>query len=165
MKKIAVLAALAVSILSTAVLASAQQAPSAAPAAAPVAAAPAAPAAPRPPSQPIPGWWAIEISGVDVPLERADALINQTCKPSGLDGIQLLALQKGHNEMMNLHVYCREDKAANVHYKVYWSDIKDKKLGASINPALANPNLRIGPFFFGKEGQADSFLAVEKVAK
>jgi hypothetical protein len=156
MKKLAVITALAILFFINATYSNAQQAPAAQPK-------PAAPQA-KAPSQLVPGWFTNEFSDpAGVSVEKVDALINKTCQPSGLDGIQILAVQRGHNEVMNLHIYCRQDKAANVQYKASMVLIPNRNPDAAISKVLANPKVRIGPFYFGKDGEVDAFLVIEKV--
>ena len=110
------------------------------------------------------GWIAKEFADpAGVPIQSVDSFINDTCQPSGVDGIQILSLQKGHNELMNLHIYCRQDKVSSVHYKVTMNPIPDRKLGAAVNPVAGKPNVRIGAFYFGKDGDPDAFLVIEKL--
>lgn len=73
-----------------------------------------------------PTWLTIVISAPVAPSQgiesfinlSTESFINDTCQPSGLDGIQVLSVQTGHNEVFHLHVYCRQDNAASAHYKV-----------------------------------------------
>ena len=97
-----------------------------------------------------------------VPAQAVESYINDQCQPSGLDGIQLLAVQKGPGEAQHLHVYCRRDNASSTHYKVTLAAIKNRKVDGAVTPVLERTNVRIGPFFFGKEGEDDGFLLVEK---
>jgi hypothetical protein len=41
--------------------------------------------------------------------------------------------------------------------------ILDRRFGAAVNPVVGKPNVRVAAFFFGKDGDPDSFLAIEKV--
>ncbi len=123
----------------------------------------------NPASQPDPasglakGWIADEfMDPAGLPVKQVDSFINETCRPSGLDGIQILTLQKGHNEVMNFHIYCRQDNSASAHYKVTMLPITDRKFGAAVNPVAGKPNVRLGAFYFGKDGQPDTFLVIEK---
>ena len=53
-----------------------------------------------------------------VPLDQVEAFLNTECRPSGFDGIQTLAVQRGHEDAMHLHVYCRQDGSAKARYRV-----------------------------------------------
>jgi hypothetical protein len=112
------------------------------------------------------GWLSKEFKDTwQVPGQGAEEFLNQDCRPSGLDGIQVFAVQKGHGSSYNLHLSCRQDKAATVHYTVRMIDVPRGKLDATFTPFLANPNVRIGPFFFGKVDApdgVDGILVIEK---
>lgn len=113
-------------------------------------------------SQQNPAWLTKEFSGKSLSVENVESFLNNTCQTSGLDGIQLLAVQGGHNQVFNLHVYCRQDKAASAHYKITMAPIPNRNPDAAVNAVLTNPNVRVGPFYFGKDGEPDAFVLVEK---
>ena len=96
-------------------------------------------------------------------MAEVEAYLNQTCQTSGLDGLQFLAVQNGHNNAQNLHVYCRPDKAARVHYKVTSVPIPDRNPDKAVKPFLGDPTVRIGPFYFGNDGEPDAVLIVQIV--
>jgi hypothetical protein len=101
----------------------------------------------------------------DVPGQGAEEFLNRDCQPSGLDGIQVFAVQKGHGSSYNLHLSCRQDKVATAHYTVRMIDVPRGKLDATFTPLLANSKVRIGPFFFGKVDApdgVDGILVIEK---
>jgi len=156
MMKFAVAATLAALFVLGITVSSAQQA---APAAPQPAAAPKPPAAPHYPEN----WAGKEFNEPMPNIEGAEALINETCQPKSLDGIEIFGMQKGHNEPINLHVYCRQDHAASALYKLNAVPVVGRKLGEALNPTLVKPNTRIVGFYFGKDGQDDLLLAIEKV--
>jgi len=97
-----------------------------------------------------------------VPIQKMDEFINQTCRPSKLDGIQILGVQNGHDDSIKLHVYCRQDNAASAHYIVTMVSIPNRKVDETVVPIVKNPKVRIGPFYFGQSGADDAFLLIEK---
>ena len=113
-------------------------------------------------SQEKPEWLFKEFSQDPVPVADAENFLNQTCQTSGMDGIQLLAVQPGHGETMHLHIYCRSDKAASGHYKVAMIPVSDRNPDKAIKPYLARRNVKVGPFYFGKGDEPDGVLIIEK---
>jgi hypothetical protein len=110
-------------------------------------------------------WLAREFSkGWDVPGHSVADFLNKECMPSGLDGIQMFAVQTGHDSPYNLHIYCRKDGSAGVRYKVSMATFPRAQFAATVNEALARGNVRIGPFRFGDANQDDGLLLVEKLA-
>lgn len=110
-----------------------------------------------------PEWLFKEfINSWNTPGQGFEEFLNSQCQPSGLDGIQVLAVQKGHGSAYNVHVFCRQDRSVAARYKVTMTTFAMGKVDDAIRVALANPNVRIGPFYFGKEGEPDGFLLIEK---
>ena len=96
------------------------------------------------------------------PLQTVEAYLNETCRPSGLDGIQLLGVQPGHGVAYHLHVYCRADGAKAV-YRVRMAPIAPNDFDPRVMAVVVdNPRVRVGPFYFGLPGESDGFLVVEK---
>jgi hypothetical protein len=108
-----------------------------------------------------PDWLLKEFSQEPVPVTDVQNFLNETCHTSGLDGIQLLAVQPGHDQTMHLHVYCRPDQASQGHYSVTMVPIPDRNPDKAVKPFLGNPDARVGPFYFGKDGEPDGVLIVE----
>jgi hypothetical protein len=119
---------------------------------------------------PTPAWLNIVISAPVVPNQgvegfidlSTESFINDTCQPSGLDGIQVLSVQTGHNEVFHLHVYCRQDKATSTHYKVAMVPVPNHKVDETAKTVLGRPNFRVGPLYLGATGEADAILLIEK---
>lgn len=110
-----------------------------------------------------PEWLTKEfINSWNSPGQSLEEYLNNQCQPSGLDGIQLLTVQKGHDSAHNVHLYCRHDKSA-ARYQVTMSTFPFGQVDKAVQALLANPNVRIGPFYFGKQGEPDGFLLVEKI--
>lgn len=115
-------------------------------------------------------WLSIVVSapvgptlGIEVAVRaRAEHFLNDTCRPSGLEGIQLLSVQTGHDEVFHLHIYCRQDMAASADYKVSMISVPDHKVDATTKAVLAKPNLHIGPLFLGATGEPDAIVLIEK---
>lgn len=111
-----------------------------------------------------PAWISKEyVDPAGVPLQSIESFLNDVCQPSGLDEIQLIAVQNGHADAYHLHIYCRQDKAASAHYKVTLAP-QDGNVFGTLQTLVGNPNVRIGPFYFGKERALDSFLVVERTS-
>lgn len=111
-----------------------------------------------------PEWLTKEfINSWNSPGQGLEEYLNTQCQPSGLDGIQLLAVQKGHDSAHNVHLFCRQDKSATARYKVTMTTFAFGQVDKAVQALLANPNVRIGPFYFGKQGEEDGFLLVEKI--
>ena len=151
MKKFAVVTAFGMLFVLGVTYSRAQQATPAAPQSA---AAPIPPAAPQYPA----GWVGKEFNEAMPNIEGAEALINWTCQPRNLDGIEIFPMQKGHNEPINLHVYCHQDHDASAQYKLNAVPVVGRRLGGALKPLLVKPNSRIVGFFFGKDGQDDLLL-------
>jgi hypothetical protein len=101
----------------------------------------------------------------DAPGQGAEEFLNGQCQPSGFDGIQVFAVQKGHGSTFNLHLSCRVDKRSKTHYTVRMIDVPRGKLDSVFVPYLDNPNARIGPFYFGKVDApdgTDGLILIEK---
>jgi hypothetical protein len=111
-------------------------------------------------------WLSKEFRGNwNSPGQGAEEFLNTDCRPSGLDGIQMLGIQNGHQSPYNLHLSCRHDRNASVHYTVRMIDVPRGLVDAAVKPFLDNSNVRIGPFYFGKvDGPdgVDGFLLIEK---
>lgn len=145
MRKLASITAVAVSLLITSTSSGAQQTPTSA-------------------------WLTIVISAPVVPDQAVESFINpstesflnDTCEPSGLDGIQILSVQTGHNEVFHLHVYCRKDKATSAHYKVTMVSVPNHKVDATAKTVFGKPNLRVGPLYLGPTGEPDAIVVIEK---
>lgn len=119
---------------------------------------------------PAPMWVSIVISS-PVALHQAieslitlstENFINDTCQPSDLNGIQVLSVQTGHNEVFHLHVYCRLDKTPSAHYKVTMLAVPNHKVDETARTVFGKPNVRIGPLYLGSTGQPDAILLIEK---
>ena len=106
-------------------------------------------------------WIDKEFTAPTPPVQSLEAFLNDTCQPSGLDGIQLLAVQKGHGDSFHLHVSCRQDKAASSRYQVT-TPLVHGDLSGSIKTVVDNPRMKLGPFFFGSDRSQDAFVLVEK---
>lgn len=113
-------------------------------------------------SQQNPEWLAKEFSVEPSQTRDVESFLNGTCRTSGLEGIQLVAVQSGHGQPMHLHVYCRHDNSESSHFTVSMIPIPDRNPDKAITPVLHNPNVRVGPFYFGNEGAPDGVLIVEK---
>jgi hypothetical protein len=119
---------------------------------------------------PAPTWLTIVISAPVAPSQgiesfigpSTESFINDTCQPSGLDGIQVLSVQTGHNEVFHLHVYCRQDKAASAHYKVTMVPVPDHKVDDTAKTMLGKPSFRVGPLYLGATGEPDAIVLIEK---
>ena len=98
----------------------------------------------------------------NAPGQGLEEFLNVTCQPSDLDGIQLIGVQKGHGEVLHLHVYCRHDKDASVHYKVSRPTEARGQVDANVQKYLGHAKVRIGPFWFGAENE-DGFFLIEKL--
>jgi hypothetical protein len=108
-------------------------------------------------------WLTKEFSDSILSLESVESFINNDCRPSGLDGIQLLGVQNGHNDAFHLHVYCRHDNAKPQQYKVMMEPIPNRNPDAAVNKVIGNPNVRVGPFYFGLGGRPDAFVLIERM--
>lgn len=120
---------------------------------------------------PASAWLTIVISAPAGPNQgiqsfinpSTESFINDTCQPSDLDGIQLLSVQTGHNEAFHLHVYCRQDKAASVHYKVTLVPVPNHKVDETAKTMFEKPKVRVGPLYLGPTGEPDAILLIEKM--
>ncbi len=83
--------------------------------------------------------------------------------PVRFDGIQTIAVQRGHEDAMHLHVYCRQDRSAKARYRVTMPGAPQGQAFGKVKVAVSDPNARIGPFPFGENGGDDGFLLIEKV--
>jgi hypothetical protein len=117
-----------------------------------------------------PAWLNLVISAPVAPNQNvesvinpgAESFINDTCQPSGLDGIQVLSVQTGHNEVFHLHVYCRQDKAVSTHYKVSMVPVPDHKVDETAKTLIGRLNVRVGPLYLGPTDQPDALILIEK---
>ena len=101
-------------------------------------------------------WLSREfVDSWDTPGASVEEFLNRDCKPSGLDGIQVFAVQKGHGSAFNLHLSCRRDGAVAVRYTVTMLKVTREHLDDRVTPLVSNPRVRIGPFFFGKVDASD----------
>jgi len=99
----------------------------------------------------------------DAPGSGVQEFLNRDCRPSGLDGIQLIGVQSGHDDIYHVHVYCRHDNAAGVHYAVSLVPVTPRgAVDQTVRSVLDRPNVRLGPFYFGQHGKDDGFLLIEK---
>ena len=111
-----------------------------------------------------PEWLEQEFStGWNVPGNSVEDFLNMECQPSALDGIQMFAIQTGHDSPWNLHVYCRHDRSGSVRYRVTMVEFPKAQFGAIVHQALDRTAVRIGPFRFGDRGQGDGLLLVEQI--
>lgn len=92
----------------------------------------------------------------------AESFINYTCQPSGLDGIHVLSVQTGHNEVFHLHVFCRQDRAGSVHYKTSLIPVPNHKVDETAKTIIDRPDVRVGPLYLGSTGEADGIFVIEK---
>ena len=106
------------------------------------------------------GWLNKEFSGSVLAVDAVESFINDVCRPSGLDDIQLLGVQTGHNDVFHLHVYCKQGAMTSPHYKVRMVQIPNRNPDAAVNQVLGSPNIRVGPFYFGADGQPDAFVMI-----
>lgn len=120
-------------------------------------------ATPPPPQTYPAGWFGHEFNEATPDAQAAEALINETCQPKGLDNIQIFSMQKGHNANINLHVYCHQDKDASAQYKLNLVPVVSRNLGMALNPQLGKPKSRIVGFYYGKDGEDDQLMVLEKV--
>ena len=90
-----------------------------------------------------------------------EAFLNTDCRPSDLDGVLMLAVQGGHLDRFNLHVYCRQDGALTAHYKVSLLRFDKGAFNPLVLGLLSNTELRLGPFYFGKPGEQDGLVLIE----
>jgi hypothetical protein len=117
-----------------------------------------------------PTWLTIVISAPVAPSQgiesfinlSTESFINDTCQPAGLDGIQVLSVQTGHNEVFHLHVYCRQDNAASAHYKVTMVPVPNHKVNETAKALLGKAKIRVGPLYLGATGEPDGILLIEK---
>jgi hypothetical protein len=145
-------AAIAALVASTAIISRAQQNLGAVPA-----------AAQQPSRTPYPeGWTGKEFNKLPPMIQEAEDFINLTCQSATLDHIQIMNMQHGHDQPINIHVYCHQDKSASSQYKLSLVPVPGRKLGAALNPLLARPNSRIVGFYFGKTGEDDDIMLLEK---
>ena len=94
--------------------------------------------------------------------QGVEHFLNVECRPSGLDGIQMIGIQKGHSEVLHLHIYCRPDGDRTVQYRVTRPTESKGKIDANVRSFLDKANVRIGPFWFGADENVDGFYLVEK---
>jgi hypothetical protein len=122
-----------------------------------------APAAPKnvAPSFPA-GWTGKELNNMPPMIQETEDFINQNCQPATLDHIQIMNMQHGHGQAINIHVYCRQDKSPTAHYKLSLVPVVSRKLGDALYPLLDRANSRIVGFYFGKEGEDDDIMLLEK---
>ncbi|HUO23408.1 MAG TPA: hypothetical protein VMU59_12895 [Caulobacteraceae bacterium] len=129
-----------------------------------VIAAPLALAAVASQAQPAPAWVHKGFENPAGPdVQAAQDFLNTQCRPSGLDGLQAFAIQSGHDQAFNLHFYCRPDQSPTAQYKVTLLTFEKAKFSAPVAALLSNPNVRIGPFYFGNTGKGDGLVVIEKV--
>jgi hypothetical protein len=112
-----------------------------------------------------PEWLEREFSnGWNVPGYSVEDFLNKECQPSALDGIQMFAIQTGHDNPWNLHVYCRHDRSNSTRYRVSMAEFPKAQFGPTVHLALDRPGVRIGPFRFGDSGKGDGLLLVEQLS-
>jgi hypothetical protein len=121
-------AAIAALVASTAIISSAQQN---------TGAVPAAPQQPSPTPYPE-GWTGKEFNKLPPMIQEAEDFINQTCQSATLDHIQIMNMQHGHDQPINIHVYCHQDKASS-QYKLSLVPVSGRKLGEALNPPARAP--------------------------
>jgi hypothetical protein len=102
-------------------------------------------------------------SGWQVPGRSVEDFLNKECQPSALDGIQMFAIQTGHDTPWNLHIYCRHDRSGSARYRVSMALFPKAQFGSTVHQALSAA-VRIGPFRFGNRGEGDGLLLVEQVS-
>ena len=157
MSKIFVSAFLASSFVLTSICFS-QQTPGVSPNAVP------SPTSAQPATTPYPdGWTGKEFNKLPPMVQEAEDFINQTCQSSNLDDIQIMNMQHGHDQPINIHVYCHQDRSPSAKYKLSLVPVTGRRLGAALNPLLARPNSRIVGFYFGKTGEDDDIMLLEKI--
>ncbi|RVU03220.1 hypothetical protein EOE18_16935 [Novosphingobium umbonatum] len=110
-----------------------------------------------------PKWEERAFEDVEGPQTQKMAdYLNQECAPRDLSGIQMFAIQGGHNQRFNLHIYCRKDKAPKVHYSVELRRIGKGQFNQAAVPVLGDKSAKIGPFYFGNSGEQDGMLILRK---
>jgi len=108
-------------------------------------------------------WLAREFTDDwNAPGTGIEAFLNGECRPSGLDGIQTFAVQKGHGSEFHVHIYCRRDKAASATYHVSMVPVDRTNLDSVAQSWAIKPRVRLGPFHFGREGESDGLLVIER---
>lgn len=120
---------------------------------------------------PAPAWINVVISAPVASSEKTASFIerstagflNDACQPSDLDGIQVLSVQTGHNEVFHLHVFCRQDKAASTRYKVTMLSVPNHLVDQTAKAVLGKPKIRLGPLYLGATGEPDAILLIEKM--
>ena len=90
-----------------------------------------------------------------------EAFLNRECRPSGLDGLQTFAVQKGHDSEFHVHVYCRNDHAESVSYRVSMAAVDRTNLEAVAQSWAFKPGSRVAAFHFGRQGESDGLLIIE----
>jgi hypothetical protein len=118
--------------------------------------------APHASGQQNPTWLNKEFLAPVVPVQSVESFINDSCGPSGLDGIQVLSIQAGHNENIHLHIYCRQDKVASGHYKITMVPDPNRNLDEVVMPVVGNTKFRVGTFYLGRTSEPNAVLLIEK---
>jgi len=95
-------------------------------------------------------------------IQETEDFINKECRPSTLDNIQIMNMQHGHGQPINIHVYCRQDNSATSHYKLSLVPVIKRRLPEALYPVLDRPNTRVVGFYFGEEGKEDGIMLLEK---
>ena len=93
-------------------------------------------------------------------IREAEDFINENCQPANLNNIQIMNMQKGHGQPINIHVYCRQDRSASAHYNLSLVPVVARRLEEALFPLLGRPNSRIVGFYFGKEGEDDGIMVL-----
>jgi hypothetical protein len=108
-------------------------------------------------------WLTHEVVGEwDGSFLDAEEFLNVVCGPTDLSGIQLVAVQTGHDQKFNFHLYCRADHARRLHYSVTLMKFPRFKIDDAVNSVVDRPAVRVGPLFFGpKTDSRDGFILVE----
>ncbi len=99
----------------------------------------------------------------DAPGKGLETFLNEECQPSGLDGIQLMAVQDGHGRPYHVHVYCRQDKSTSARYRVTMPKALKGGVLQTIRERAGEPNLRVGPFFLGNADEPNGVLMIERL--
>ena len=93
-------------------------------------------------------------------LTQAEDFLNTSCRPRGPDGLQIFAVQSGHDSPWHLHIWCRQDRAREIHWTLAMETFGRGDFASVIGPALAAGHTIVGPFRFGPTGERDSLLMI-----
>jgi hypothetical protein len=92
-----------------------------------------------------------------------DKFVNETCRPSDLQGIQTIWTQLGHRASYILSVFCRPDMAPNVQYKFDMTLVSPDTIKSIGKDLLGNPTVKLGGYYYGNYVGKDGLLYIRKV--